>query len=306
MADFYSKIISEFRPDSEYFKVGFYGLSFPYFVRNKEFVYRGLEFEKIGEFTTRLLREFPTARLCGKTSENVEELKNQDGEHILIVSVKPLPKDSGTYFGPEVPQNVKNFYAVNQIRTFQYDRPYHKGEIDKNNEFKTLWIERNRYETMSEFPGILKWFEISKTSVSQISPVEYACESVSCKNAELRKFIAQYSTNRSENVMPFTMRLQGNIDAAVNGGFAKYKSAFFTDTFSEENPKYTNVLEALAGYIGEQVSLLQDGLQLHGELAPEPVQPLHQRLVEVFSTLRTEMEFCISFSPSPRSNRTSR
>jgi len=102
------------------------------------------------------------------------------------------------------------------------------------------------------------------------------------------------------------MRLQGNIDAAVNGGFAKYKSAFFTDTFSEENPKYTHVLETLAGYIGEQVSLLQDGLQLHGELAPEPVQPLHQRLVEVFSTLRTEMEFCISFSPSPRSNRTSR
>ena len=40
-ADCYEKILSEIRYETEYFYVGFYGLGFPEFLRNKAFIYRG-------------------------------------------------------------------------------------------------------------------------------------------------------------------------------------------------------------------------------------------------------------------------
>jgi hypothetical protein len=44
--------------------------------RNKEFIYRGLEYEKIGEFTQRLTREFPEARISTKlASHSQQELR---------------------------------------------------------------------------------------------------------------------------------------------------------------------------------------------------------------------------------------
>lgn len=35
-----------------------------------------------------------------------------------------------------VPDRVKSFYRVNNVRKFRYDRPFHKGPKDKDNEFK--------------------------------------------------------------------------------------------------------------------------------------------------------------------------
>ena len=37
---------------------------------------------------------------------------------------------------PDVPLNVQNFYKVNDVDTFQLDRPFHRGDRDENNEFK--------------------------------------------------------------------------------------------------------------------------------------------------------------------------
>ena len=65
-SNFYQNILATFRPAAEYFKVSFFGSSFPLFVRNKEFIYRGLDFEKIGDFTQRLLSEYPESKLFTK------------------------------------------------------------------------------------------------------------------------------------------------------------------------------------------------------------------------------------------------
>ena len=212
---------------------------------------------------------------------------------------------------------MRQFYAVNEVDTFQYDRPYHSGgHPDKHNEFRTMCIERSRYRTTSQFPGILRWFEVSACSVTHLSPVEFTCETVAAKNGELRQLIARYSNNNSQaqasNLNPLTMRLQGSIEAAVSGGMTKYKEAFFNgNTVSGGGGKLSSsaavALESLATHIGEQAKLLQEGLDLHGQLAPEPLKPLHSRLVEVFSHLRTEMMQCTSFTTSsPISHRFSR
>jgi dedicator of cytokinesis protein 3 len=53
-AKFFQNILTQIRAEPEYFRVGFYGNGFPAFVRNKQFIYRGLEYERIGAFTQRL------------------------------------------------------------------------------------------------------------------------------------------------------------------------------------------------------------------------------------------------------------
>lgn len=35
-----------------------------------------------------------------------------------------------------VPDRIKSFYRVNNVSHFRYDRPFHKGSKDKENEFK--------------------------------------------------------------------------------------------------------------------------------------------------------------------------
>ena len=38
--------------------------------------------------------------------------------------------------GHEVPEKISRFHLNNDIQHFQYDRPFHKGPRDKDNEFK--------------------------------------------------------------------------------------------------------------------------------------------------------------------------
>lgn len=60
-----------------------------------------------------------------------------------------------------IPERISRFYQVNDVLRFQYDRPIHKGTVDKDNEFKSLWIERTLLEISSPLPGILRWFEVT-------------------------------------------------------------------------------------------------------------------------------------------------
>lgn len=90
--------------------------------------------------------------------------------------------------------------------------------------FQTLHIERTTMRTASQLPGILRWFEVIETESITLNPIEAAIDTMDNKNKELRHLVAQYSTDCAPNDLnPLTMRLNGNIDAAVGGGIAKYQ-----------------------------------------------------------------------------------
>ena len=169
---------------------------------------------------------------------------------------------------------------------FDYDRPFHRGIRDPDNEFVTLWLERTTYRTGSEFPGILAWLEVDHKEVQQISPLQFACEDLETRNNILGQLIREHTADKARNLGPLTMRLQGTIDAAVNGGVAKYKAAFFSGETMRED---WGLVERLAGQLEEQGRLLGDGLQLHGQLAPDQLRPLHVRLVELYREQRVEL-----------------
>lgn len=140
-ATFYDHILTQLRPEPEYFRVGYYGQGFPHFLRNRVFVYRGLEYERIGNFTQRLQQEFPAASVLSKNTPPSQEILNSEGQHIQICNVKPVA-DEHPIFESGLHEKIRSYYRVNDVRRFQLDRPIHKGPVDKDNEFKSLWIER--------------------------------------------------------------------------------------------------------------------------------------------------------------------
>ena len=56
-----------------------------------------------------------------------------------------------------------------------------------------------------------------------MSPLENAIEVLENKNQQLKTLIAQCQARQMQNVNPLTMCLNGVIDAAVNGGVARYQ-----------------------------------------------------------------------------------
>nr|CAD7605379.1 unnamed protein product [Timema genevievae] len=150
----------------------------------------------------------------------------------------------------------------------------------------SLWVERTLLITSSSLPGILRWFEVVEKSVEEVAPVQYACETMDNVNKELRQLINTYTIDRKRNINPFSMRLQGIIDANVMGGITKYQQAFFVPEFTKLYPEFSDHVFRLKTLTLDQIEILNSALHLHGQLAPSGVQPLHRRLQERFAQLK--------------------
>jgi dedicator of cytokinesis protein 3 len=81
---------------------------------------------------------------------------------LQIYAVTPVPENVKILQMDRVPDRIKSFYRVNNVRRFRYDRPFHKGSKDRENEFKSLWIERTTLILTHPLPGISRWFEVEK------------------------------------------------------------------------------------------------------------------------------------------------
>lgn len=60
---------------------------------------------------------------------------------LQIYAVTPIPDCTDVLQMDRVPDRVKSFYRVNNVRKFRYDRPFHKGPKDKENEFKVIRLD---------------------------------------------------------------------------------------------------------------------------------------------------------------------
>ncbi|XP_057212417.1 dedicator of cytokinesis protein 5 [Triplophysa rosa] len=289
-AQYYENIMHAMRPQPEYFAVGYYGQSFPSFLRNKMFIFRGKEYEWLEDFSLKMMSQFPNAVKMTSTSPPGDNICNSPGQHIQCFTVKPVLKLPQSFKDKGLPEQILNYYRTNEVDKFQYSRPFRKGEKDPDNEFATMWIERTTFITAYRFPGILKWFEVKSMSVEEISPLENAIETMELANEKLSNLVQQQACDRSLPVHPLSMMLNGIVDPAVMGGFSNYEKAFFTETYMEKNPEHLERIEVLKHLIALQVPLLDEGIRIHREKSTEQLKPLHNRLVSCFQDLRAKVE----------------
>uniref|UniRef100_G1P6P7 Dedicator of cytokinesis 5 n=1 Tax=Myotis lucifugus TaxID=59463 RepID=G1P6P7_MYOLU len=289
-ASFYENIIKAMRPQPEYFAVGYYGQGFPSFLRNKVFIYRGKEYERLEDFSLRLLTQFPNAEKMTSSTPPGEEIKCSPKQYMQCFTVKPVMSLPPNYKDKPVPEQILNYYRANEVQQFQYSRPFRKGEKDPDNEFATMWIERTTYTTGYTFPGILKWFEVRQISTEEISPLENAIETMELTNEKISNCVQQHAWDRSLSVHPLSMLLNGIVDPAVMGGYSNYEKAFFTEQYLQEHPEDQEKIELLKRLIALQMPLLTEGIRIHGEKLTEQLKPLHNRLTSCFRELKEKVE----------------
>lgn len=160
MADFYAKILKEMRHESEFFRVAFYGLRFPEFLRNRVFIYRGKEYERYSDFCSRILSQHPGADLMQSLATPGEEFTHGDGMFILINKVEPIMDDQALmYTKKNVSPEIIKYHLNNNVRKFKFSRPFRENKSDEDS-VTNMWLERTVMETKYPLPGILRWFQV--------------------------------------------------------------------------------------------------------------------------------------------------
>ncbi|CAM5142296.1 unnamed protein product [Natator depressus] len=289
-AKFYENILKVLRPSPDYFAVGYYGQGFPTFLRNKVFIYRGKEYERREDFEMRLLTPFPYAEKLQTTSPPEQDVTDSLGQYIQCFTVQPVEEARDRFRGRNVPEQIVNFYKANNIQQFSYSRPFRKGPKDPDNEFATMWIERTTFVTAYPLPGILRWFMVTATTRTIISPLENAIETMKKTNEKILTEINRHHSEPSLPVNPLSMLLNGIVDPAVMGGFAKYETAFFQEAYLTEHPEDRASIEKLQDLIAWQIPLLAEGIRIHGRKVTEDLRPFHERMEQCFVQLRAKVE----------------
>ncbi|XP_053487199.1 dedicator of cytokinesis protein 4 [Ictalurus furcatus] len=288
-ASLYDKIMNQQRLEPEFFRIGFYGKKFPFFLRNKEFVCRGNDYERLEAFQQRMLSEFPHAIAMQHANQPDQTILQAEAQYLQIYAVTPVPENQDVLQRDGVPSNIKSFYKVNHIWRFRYDRPFHKGTKDKENEFKSLWVERTTLSLAQSLPGISRWFEVEKRELVEMSPLENASEVIENKTLQLRTLIAQCQTRQMQNINPLTMCLNGVIDAAVNGGLTRYQEAFFAKDYISNHLEDGDKITRLRELMFEQAHILEYGLAVHEKFVPQDMRPLHKKLIDQFHVMRSSL-----------------
>uniref|UniRef100_A0A8C2Z2J1 Dedicator of cytokinesis 2 n=1 Tax=Cyclopterus lumpus TaxID=8103 RepID=A0A8C2Z2J1_CYCLU len=293
-AKFYENIMKILRPKPDYFAVGYYGHGYPPFLRNKVFIHRGKEYERREDFQNQLMSQFPSAVRLNTTTIPGDDVRNSPLQYIQCFTVRPVLEIPPRLKSKPVPDQIINFYKSNYVQRFHYSRPVRKGPVDPNNEFVSMWIERTTFTTVYKLPGILRWFEATDmkhvSMCTTLSPLENAIETMESTNEKILTMINQYQTDWTLPINPLSMLLNGIVDPAVMGGFAKYEKAFFTDEYNQQHPEDRDKLLRLKDLIAWQIPLLGGGISLHGKRVMDDLRPFHERMEECFKQLKKKVE----------------
>ncbi|XP_071513992.1 dedicator of cytokinesis protein 2 isoform X2 [Panulirus ornatus] len=291
MAVFYKNIMNpqNLRPEPEYFRVAYYGRGFPAFLQNKVFVYRGNGFERLADFTSRILDQFPNAELMKKLTPPSDEVKESPQQFLQISKVDCAMQEE-KFSSAHVSEQIQSYYRANHVKVFTYSRPFHRGQKDPTNEFATLCIEKTTLQTSYSLPGILRCFQVVRTKSIELSPLENAVETMSSANREVYNLVKRYVQDSTLPLHPLTRKVSGMVDAAVMGGIVNYEKAFLSDEYIESHPSDAERLDNLRHLIASQIPLLEAALSIHASRVTEPIAGLHEHMVSSFSKMKAQVQ----------------
>ncbi|KAF7964947.1 hypothetical protein HWV62_1454, partial [Athelia sp. TMB] len=276
-------IVTDQRYYSEYFRVAFYG-NFPVAIRNKQFIYRGFEWEKFGAFCERMLNKHPGTQLLKTAGDPPVDIRFGTDQYIQCTAVVPEPDRTLPIFNsPDVPLPVKTYYEHSAVNLFSYTRQTIKGGRDGTDE---VWLEKTYFTTEEAFPTVLRRSEVVAVEVLEISPIENALQEVEQKTKELSSLNVRYSaiakTAQAVSTNALSMCLNSAVDAPADSGIPSYRELFFGSDYIDTHPERAGMVEKLRSAIDEQVRVINSCIKLHGQMCPQEMLPFHETLEQFF------------------------
>jgi hypothetical protein len=290
---FYKNIVNTERFFCEYFRVGYYGRGFPVTLRNKEFIFRGLELERLADFSQRIHAKFPESTLMKSTDPPGEDILQADGQHLQIFSVKPCSfaeKDGkpNPRVNKNMPANISKYHIFNEVNCFLYSKPFRKNKVKgetQMQEFADLWYNNWYMVTEDAFPTVHTRSEVVKKVVVETTPVQNAIAMIADKNREIQQVTAKQEAAGST----LTLVLKGVIDAAVNGGTTLYIHAFLNDSYLQSKPQDISLCEQLHTLLEQQIPLLEEGLKVHARMCSAEMAGLQEQLETQLKTMTEQL-----------------
>ena len=92
---------------------------------------------------------------------------------------------------------------------------------------------------------------------TELNPVENAIDTVNDNLQTLQRLYNRVMKDRNQSTNPLTMKLNGTLDAAVNGGLRLYE-VFFTEEYQQQNPDHVLKIVQLRKAMQELVSELAE------------------------------------------------
>jgi dedicator of cytokinesis protein 1 len=173
------RILDHERYYPAYYRVAFIGRGWDEdwgLVYGKQFVYRAKEWEKLGEFTERLLSQYPGAKIVSASNSwPPDKQLTESKDRWLQVCMVDLQPDQDRFqqilnplYLKKIPDQVRLWYENNDSDKFSFSRPFRKklpagsgGMADKgDNEFLNLWTETYWLRTEHPFPNFLRRSEV--------------------------------------------------------------------------------------------------------------------------------------------------
>ncbi|KAF8745721.1 hypothetical protein RHS02_01051, partial [Rhizoctonia solani] len=256
-------IVTDQRYYSEYFRVAFYG-NFPAALRDKQFIYRGYEWEKFGAFCERMLNKHPEATLLRTTTEPPDEIRFGTAQYIQCTAVTPEPDRT-------LPVFTRRFVPEGHTRS---------------NDTRDVWTEKTVLTTEEIFPTVLRRSCVMDVAVTQLSPVENALQDVRQKTSELAALAHRYSglakSGATVSTNALSMALNAVVDAGAGGSVTLFREVFMGGDYLASHPDSAQSIHQLKAAIDNQVRLIDQCLALHEELCPAEMLPFHETLVRFF------------------------
>ncbi|VIO86685.1 Uncharacterized protein BM_BM1916 [Brugia malayi] len=292
LAELYHKVSTQGRVACTYFFVGFYGLNFPSYLNNRQFIYRGNECEAIVSFRHRMLSTFPGAQLVN-TMDECSHLSKHDNKFLQIFPVKPLFESCWEKKCSN--RLIRWYFKNNRVQKFEF----YKGEIRKgtkwteleDNEIMRSWVIRRSVSIEEQLPNILRWSQITNFSDPiECSPLMEAVATMRKNNEEMEEMAHLVLSTPLESVVPLGGKIRGIVQAFVQGGIKNYK-IFFSDRCgsiltSEEH----GLVHQLRALIRNQVPILEFCLYVHASRDHQVNVQFHESLVASFYEYKANIE----------------
>uniref|UniRef100_A0A1I7XZF1 Dedicator of cytokinesis protein 9 n=1 Tax=Steinernema glaseri TaxID=37863 RepID=A0A1I7XZF1_9BILA len=281
-----------------YFRVVFYGRLHFKEDDNSEWIYREHGCTSLAEACERLAELVKNSlghdhvEVVGETDFNVNEVKPSVA-YLQVTHVKPWLE--------EEQENVMNYAAHTNIKKFFYESPTIEEAAEESAPIVAKQALKRIYLTTERsFPNTNRRQRICTKEEKYLNPLEFACDQLQSKTAEIRRILAAaHQSNGNEVVVDqssakrvdlkrLQLMLQGAVQPTVNAGPLAFAEAF---TSSPQKDRYGEEgLKKLTKSFQEMAISCSDALKIN-EIAIGPDQAeYHAMLKNAFAAMLERLQ----------------
>ena len=216
MAAIYDKIAKGDHINPRYFRVILKGLGFPASLRDKEFIFEGLQTDLQADFEDRIQQLYPGAHILRTEGE-----PDVEGQYLHIYPVSPN-KDLAhmVYQRSKITQPVREYALMSNPQKFastsrqlQYDVPIIEQVVEKE-----------IYTTVEPFPTILRRSEIVEIAKVELSPTQAAVERTTRKTQEILSLEKHIASGEDGAMNRLSDQLLLSVDPDSDSSVSRYRS----------------------------------------------------------------------------------